>query len=91
MFLSQLKPGEVGYIGNIVAQPALRLRLMQLGFTKGARVKMNGCAPLGDPLEVWLRGSRFLIRGSDAACIEIEREVCTRGCKACPRGKSKQR
>lgn len=51
---------------------ALRQRLMDMGVTKGARVEIGRVAPLGDPVEIRVRGSRLALRKAEAACVEVE-------------------
>lgn len=91
MLLSQLKVGEGCTIDNIGGRADTRLRLMQLGFTKGTSLVLYGRAPMGDPIEVLIRGSRFSIRKSEAECIEVTKGVCGVGCEVCACGKSKLR
>jgi ferrous iron transport protein A len=50
----------------------VRRRLLELGLTPGARVHIVGVSPLGDPLELEVRGSRLSIRKKDALSIEVE-------------------
>lgn len=84
-----MKIGDRGCVELIEAEPALRLRLMQLGFTNGAVVSLTGKAPLGDPYEVTIRGYRVSVRAREAQCIEVAKEGCSVGCKNCARGKPK--
>jgi ferrous iron transport protein A len=51
---------------------ATRRRLMELGLVPGTRVQVVGVSPLGDPLELELRGARFSIRKKDALALEVE-------------------
>jgi Fe2+ transport system protein FeoA len=53
------------------ADARFRLRLMELGFTPGARVARVGQAPVGDPLLFRVRGATVSLRRADAACIEV--------------------
>lgn len=46
-------------------------RLLELGMTKGSRVRVDGCAPLGDPIMLSVRGCRLAIRKKDAKNIQV--------------------
>lgn len=91
MKLNQLKEGEECIIERIDGKADIRIRLLQLGFTRGTHIILSGRAPMGDPIEVIIRGSRFSLRGSEADCIEVKKEVCSRGCEVCARRESKLR
>lgn len=52
-----------------------RVRLLEMGFTPGIKVKVIRFAPLGDPMEVEVRGYRLLLRRSEASHIQVTREV----------------
>lgn len=51
---------------------AFRRRLLELGFLPGSRVTVLGVAPLGDPLDLELRGCRYSLRHAEAEAIEVE-------------------
>lgn len=67
--LADLKVGQSGTIYIIKAENSLRQRLYDLGLTPGTEVEIIKFAPLGDPLEIYLRGYRLTIRKQDALCI----------------------
>ncbi len=90
MTLADMKVGEAALVCSVGGPPALRLRLLQLGFTAGTEVVLLGRAPFGDPIELWLRTSRFTVRRSDAALIEVRRGRCG-SCAACLGGKPELR
>ncbi|MBO0476023.1 ferrous iron transport protein A [Vagococcus sp. DIV0080] len=71
--LNTLKPGEVGTISHITGQNILKRRLMDMGMTQGTPIKLVKVAPLGDPMELKIRGYQLSIRKSDAELIFIER------------------
>lgn len=71
MRLSDLTPGESGNILSITGDGALRVRLMEMGLVPGTRVAVRKVAPMGDPIELWLRGYVLTIRKEDAACIKV--------------------
>lgn len=66
----------VGFAGRIVASQATApsLRLLELGFVPGTPVRVLRRGPLGDPVELELRGYRICLRGSDLAAIQVEPE-----------------
>ena len=57
---------------RIHGEGALKRRLMDMGLTRGTEVKVRKVAPLGDPIEITLRGYELSIRKADAAIIEVE-------------------
>ena len=70
--LKELNIGESGKIKKIGTVGALKQRFMDMGITKGTEVKVIKIAPLGDPIEIEIRGYNLSIRKSDAEKIEIE-------------------
>jgi len=72
--LSALKPGTKGKITRIAAQGGLKRRLLDMGLVPGAEIVVEGVAPLGDPLEVKVRGYHLSLRKSEAANVWIEIE-----------------
>jgi ferrous iron transport protein A len=72
--LADLKLGDVVTIDHVGGERAFRRRLMELGLVPGTRVELVGVAPLGDPLELLVRGSSLSIRRSDAAAVRVTRE-----------------
>lgn len=72
MTLKELRVGESGRILKNHTSGALKQRFMDMGITKGVVVKVLKIAPLGDPIEIELRGYNLSIRKSDAQKIEIE-------------------
>ena len=59
-------------VKRIGGEGPVRRRLMDMGITKGCTIVVNKAAPLGDPLEVTVRGYELSLRKSEAALIEIE-------------------
>ena len=88
MTLKSLPIGKCGKITTVNGQGALRRRLLDMGLTPGTVVTVRKVAPMGDPIELKLRGYILTIRLDDAEKIEIE-EVT--GCDLCPCRESKQR
>lgn len=74
MDLSKLTAGQAGIIDTVGGEGALRLRLLDMGLTPGTRVEVRKIAPLGDPMELGLRGYVLTLRLEDAARITL-REV----------------
>jgi ferrous iron transport protein A len=69
--LAQLAPGERGLILRIDADPGITRRLMELGLVPGTEVELVRLAPLGDPLEVVVRGLHLSLRRSEAGHIHV--------------------
>ena len=72
MTLKDLKPGEEGMVKSIGEKGVIRRRLMDMGITPGVKIKLIKVAPLGDPMEVLIRGYSLSLRKSEANGIEIE-------------------
>lgn len=71
--LSDLKKGQVGKVlGLHNENKALRRRLLDMGITEGVEVKVKKIAPLGDPIDIELRGYELCIRKNDMENIDIE-------------------
>ena len=70
--LSELKPGERGVIVDTSCSGCVRKRLLDLGVTKSAPVVFRKSAPLGDPIEVTLRGYELSLRKSEADLVSVE-------------------
>ncbi|MCH3907460.1 MAG: ferrous iron transport protein A [Sphaerochaeta sp.] len=64
--------GETGTVDTIVAPKPLKRRLMDMGFTRGVAVKMVKVAPLGDPIEVELRGYNLCLRKAEGDHISLQ-------------------
>jgi ferrous iron transport protein A len=72
MTLDDLKTGMEATVLNVGGQGALRRRLLDMGLTPGTSVSISRVAPLGDPIELRLRGYTLSIRREDAGKIEVE-------------------
>ncbi len=70
--LDQVRVGETAVIKKINGQGATRRRIMDMGITKGIEVKVRKLAPLGDPIQLSLRGYELTIRKDDAKMIVVE-------------------
>ena len=72
--LDQFKIGETGRITQVNGEGRLRRRLFDMGVTPGATVYLRKKAPLGDPLEVTIRGYELTLRKSEAELVVLEME-----------------
>lgn len=72
MTLNELKPGEHGTVLSIGEKGPVRRRFMDMGVTPGAIIKVIKVAPLGDPIEINIRGYELSLRKSEAKQIEIK-------------------
>ena len=70
--LKEFTVGEKGIVKKITAEGRIRRRLFDMGVTQGAEIVMKKIAPLGDPIEVTLRGYELSLRKSEAECVEME-------------------
>ncbi len=72
MLLKDLKPGDQGHIvGYDKTLPEYRRRLLSLGATPGTTFKVVRVAPLGDPVEILVRGSHISVRKDEATIMEV--------------------
>ena len=69
--LDKLKPGESATVVRLNGEGAVKRRIMDMGLTKGTEVTVRKVAPLGDPIEITLRGYELSIRLDEAARIEV--------------------
>ena len=69
--LSEFGVGESGKILSVNGAGAVRRRLFDMGVTPGADVLLRKKAPLGDPLEITIRGYELSLRKTEAACVEM--------------------
>ena len=70
--LRDVRIGQTAKVVRLHGEGALKRRIMDMGITKGVEVYIRKVAPLGDPLEVTVRGYELSIRKSDAQSIEVE-------------------
>ncbi len=70
--LKDVKPSESAKVVKIHGEGQLRKRIMEMGITKGCEIEVVKVAPLGDPIELTLRGYDLTIRKADAEHIEVE-------------------
>lgn len=73
MKMSELNSGDKGVVTGVNAQGEVGQRLIDMGLVKGTPFKVLRKAPLGDPLEIKLRGFLLALRLKEAACVSVER------------------
>jgi ferrous iron transport protein A len=71
--LNRLTIGQRAVVVRILGSDEITARLFEMGLTPGAAIELVGCAPLGDPIEISLRGYRLSLRKSEAARVEVEK------------------
>ena len=69
--LKDAKVGDVVTVARLHGESALRRRIMDMGITKGTVLKVQKVAPLGDPMELTVRGYELSVRKADAEMIEL--------------------
>lgn len=70
--LKDFKPSEYGIVKRVEGEGKIKRRLFDMGLTPGAGVTMRKSAPLGDPIEITLRGYELTIRKGEAAAVTME-------------------
>jgi ferrous iron transport protein A len=69
--LKDVKVGQSANVAKLTGVGALKRRIMDMGLTKGTHVYVNKVAPLGDPIEITVRGYELSIRLDEAANVEV--------------------
>ena len=72
MTLKEAKIGQTVKVKKLDGEGAVKRRIMDMGITKGVEVHVRKVAPLGDPVEVTVRGYELSLRKADAEMIEVE-------------------
>ena len=72
MTLREVKIGGTVTVKKLTGEGAIKRRIMDMGLTKGTSVTVRKVAPLGDPIEVTVRGYELSIRKADAEMVEVE-------------------
>lgn len=72
MTLREAKIGQTVTVKKLTGEGAVKRRIMDMGITKGVEVYIRKVAPLGDPVEVTIRGYELSLRKADAEMIEVE-------------------
>ena len=70
--LDEFRIGDIGTVIMVEGEGRLRRRLFDMGITPGAKVELKKKAPLGDPLEITVRGYELSLRKREASCIVVE-------------------
>ena len=71
--LDRVAAGATVCVADVAGDDEMALRLLEMGLTPGVAVRVVGRAPLGDPLELELRGYRLSLRRTEAARVSVER------------------
>jgi Fe2+ transport system protein FeoA len=69
--LSELHPGDTAVVAQILAQGRIRQRLLEMGFIRGTELKVEKLAPLGDPMELVIKGYHLSLRREESQCILV--------------------
>ena len=70
--LRDVKIGETATVVKLQGEGAIRRRIMDMGITKGVELYVRKVAPLGDPVEITVRGYELSVRKADAEMIQVE-------------------
>ena len=70
--LKDMKPGETATVAKLLGEGPVKRRIMDMGITRGTEIFVRKVAPLGDPMELSVRGYELSIRKADAEMIEME-------------------
>lgn len=74
MTMAQLQPGQSGTVDTVGGEGAMHRHLLDMGLTPGVKVTLVKTAPMGDPLEIHLRGYSLTLRKDDAARITLREQ-----------------
>ena len=72
MTLKEVKPGTTVLVTKVSGEGAIKRRIMDMGITKGIEIYVRKVVPLGDPVEVTVRGYELSVRKADAELIDVE-------------------
>ena len=70
--LKQIKVGQTVKVVKVHGEGAIRRRIMDMGITRGVEIYVRKMAPLGDPMEIFVRGYELSLRKADAEMVEVE-------------------
>ncbi len=70
--LKEVKVGQTVKVVKLHGEGAVKLRIMDMGITKGVEIYVRKVAPLGDPVEITVRGYELSLRKNDAEMVEVE-------------------
>lgn len=74
MTIDDLKIGQSGTVAQVGGEGALRLRFLDMGLIPGTQVRLQKVAPMGDPIQIQIRGYELTIRREDARKITLREE-----------------
>ena len=74
--LKQVSTGQTVKVVKLTGDGPVKRRIMDMGITKGVEIYVRKVAPLGDPVEVTVRGYELSLRKADAEMIEVEKFFC---------------
>jgi len=72
--LSGYQVGQRGRVGRVEGEETVQRRLLEMGFIRGEEVRVEKLAPLGDPMELVIKGYHLSLRRDACACILMEKE-----------------
>ena len=72
MTLGNAKVGSTVVVTKIEGDSAYKRRIMDMGITKGSELYIRKVAPLGDPIEITVRGYELSVRKDDAQCVQVK-------------------
>ena len=72
MTLREVKKGQTVVVQKLNGEGAVKRRIMDMGITKGTEIFVRKVAPLGDPVEVTVRGYELSVRKADAEMVEVQ-------------------
>lgn len=75
MTIDDLKIGQSGTIAAVGGEGALRLRFLDMGLIPGTKVRLQKIAPMGDPIQIQIRGYELTIRRDDARKITLQEKI----------------
>lgn len=70
--LKEIKVGQTVRVVKVHGEGAIRRRIMDMGITRGVEIYVRKMAPLGDPMEIFVRGYELSLRKADAEMVEVE-------------------
>ena len=70
--LKDMRPGETATVARLLGEGPVKRRIMDMGITRGTEIFVRKVAPLGDPMELSVRGYELSIRKADAEMIEMD-------------------
>ena len=72
MTLREAKTGQTVKVEKLLGEGAVKRRIMDMGITKGVEIYVRKVAPLGDPVEITVRGYELSVRKADAEMVEVQ-------------------